>query len=160
MVTCSRLSTGATGAAPARGCVARAASCSQAVWQRRAAAVGVASVLSIQIINRNALGAFAGSMRAISGDAEFSILGWTPTFSEALYPRSTKRTKQTRFVSSSTAIMPKTHPLLARYREGLHVRLRCIRSLRCFAIHQFANHKMQRLLSAHCALFIYPLSTE
>ena len=42
-------------------------------------ALGVASVLSIQIINRNALGAFEGSMRAISGDADFSILGRTPT---------------------------------------------------------------------------------
>lgn len=50
-------------------------------------ALGVASVLSIQIINRSALGAFAGSMRAISGDADFSILGWTPTISETLYPR-------------------------------------------------------------------------
>jgi len=50
-------------------------------------ALGVASVLSIQIINRNALGAFEGSLRAISGDADFSVLGRTPTFPETLYPR-------------------------------------------------------------------------
>ena len=50
-------------------------------------ALGVASVLSIQIINRNALGAFEGSMRAISGDADFTVLGRTPTISETLYPR-------------------------------------------------------------------------
>jgi putative ABC transport system permease protein len=50
-------------------------------------ALGVASVLSIQIINRNALGAFEGSMRAISGDADFSILGRTPTIPETLYPQ-------------------------------------------------------------------------
>ena len=50
-------------------------------------ALGVASVLSIQIINRNALGAFEGSLHAISGDADFSVLGRTPAFPETLYPR-------------------------------------------------------------------------
>lgn len=48
MVTGLRLS---TGAAPARGCVARAASSSQASWQQRAAAVGVASVLSLGAVS-------------------------------------------------------------------------------------------------------------
>jgi putative ABC transport system permease protein len=50
-------------------------------------ALGVASVLSIQIINLNALGAFEGSLHAISGDADFSVLGRTPAFAETLYPR-------------------------------------------------------------------------
>ncbi len=50
-------------------------------------ALGVASVLSIQIINRNALAAFEGSVAAVSGEADFSVLGRTPTFSEAVYPK-------------------------------------------------------------------------
>jgi len=49
-------------------------------------ALGVASVLSIQVINRNALGAFEGSMRAVSGEADLSVLGRTPDFPEQLYP--------------------------------------------------------------------------
>jgi len=49
-------------------------------------ALGVASVLSIQIINRNALAAFEGSMEAVSGEADLSVMGRTPTFPEALYP--------------------------------------------------------------------------
>jgi putative ABC transport system permease protein len=50
-------------------------------------ALGVASVLSIQIINLNALGAFEGSVRAVSGDADLTVLGRTPSFDETLYPR-------------------------------------------------------------------------
>ena len=50
-------------------------------------ALGVSSLLCIQIINRNALGAFEGSVRAISGEADFSILGRTPTLPETFYPR-------------------------------------------------------------------------
>lgn len=49
-------------------------------------ALGVASVLSIQIINRNALAAFEGSVTAVSGEADLSVLGLTPTISETLYP--------------------------------------------------------------------------
>jgi putative ABC transport system permease protein len=49
-------------------------------------ALGVASVLSIQIINRNALASFAGSMAAISGEADLTVLGRTPSFPESLYP--------------------------------------------------------------------------
>lgn len=49
-------------------------------------ALGVASVLSIQIINRNVLAAFSGSVAAVSGEADFTVLGRTPSFSEALYP--------------------------------------------------------------------------
>jgi len=49
--------------------------------------LGVASVLSIQIINRNALGAFEGSMRAVSGEADLTITGTTPRLSESIYPR-------------------------------------------------------------------------
>ncbi|MCZ6872312.1 MAG: ABC transporter permease [bacterium] len=48
-------------------------------------ALGVASVLSIQIINRNAVAAFEGSVAAISGDADLTVLGRTPSFSETLY---------------------------------------------------------------------------
>ncbi len=50
-------------------------------------ALGVASVLSIQIINLNALGTFKGSVQAISGAADLSVVGRTPTLSEALYSR-------------------------------------------------------------------------
>lgn len=50
-------------------------------------ALGVASVLSIQIINRNALAAFTGSMTAVSGEADLTVLGYTPSFPEHLYPR-------------------------------------------------------------------------
>ncbi|MFQ5990048.1 MAG: FtsX-like permease family protein [Candidatus Methylomirabilales bacterium] len=50
-------------------------------------ALGVASVICIQIINRNALAAFTGGIQAVSGDADFSILGRTPTFPERLYPK-------------------------------------------------------------------------
>ena len=49
-------------------------------------ALGVASVLSIQIINRNALAAFEGSVTAVSGEADLSVLGRTPTFPERLFP--------------------------------------------------------------------------
>ncbi len=49
-------------------------------------ALGVASVLSIQIINRNALAAFEGSVTAVSGEADFSVLGRMPAFSEGLFP--------------------------------------------------------------------------
>lgn len=45
-------------------------------------ALGVASVLSIQIINANALGAFEGSLRAVSGDSRLTVLGVTPSFDE------------------------------------------------------------------------------
>lgn len=49
-------------------------------------ALGVASVLSMQIINRNAIAAFEGSVAAVSGDADLTVLGQTPTFPETLYP--------------------------------------------------------------------------
>lgn len=48
-------------------------------------ALGVAAVLSIQIINRNALAAFEGSMHALSGDADLSVLGRTPSLPDSLY---------------------------------------------------------------------------
>jgi putative ABC transport system permease protein len=48
-------------------------------------ALGVASVLSIQILNQNALAAFEGSMHAVSGDADLSVLGRMPTFPDSLY---------------------------------------------------------------------------
>ncbi|HJS74706.1 MAG TPA: ABC transporter permease, partial [Vicinamibacteria bacterium] len=49
-------------------------------------ALGVASVVGIQIINLNALGAFRGSMDAVSGDADLSIVGTLPAFPDSLYP--------------------------------------------------------------------------
>ncbi len=49
-------------------------------------ALGVASVLSIQIINRNALAAFKGSVEAVSGEADLSVMGRTPSFPDSLYP--------------------------------------------------------------------------
>lgn len=49
-------------------------------------ALGVASVLAIQIINRSALSAFEGSMQAVSGDADLTILGRTPAIPDSLLP--------------------------------------------------------------------------
>ncbi len=49
-------------------------------------ALGVASVVGIQIINLNALGAFRGSMEAVSGDADLTIVGTLPVLSESVYP--------------------------------------------------------------------------
>ena len=39
-------------------------------------ALGVGSVLSIQLLNQGALGAFAGTVRAVSGDTDLSVLPW------------------------------------------------------------------------------------
>jgi len=50
-------------------------------------ALGVASVVSIQILNQGALLAFEGSMQAVSGQADLSITGTTPTLDETLYLR-------------------------------------------------------------------------
>jgi putative ABC transport system permease protein len=47
-------------------------------------ALGVAAVLSIQIINRSALGAFAGGVRAVSTGADLSLLGRGPALEETL----------------------------------------------------------------------------
>ena len=50
-------------------------------------ALGVASVFSIQILNRAALGAFEGSVRAVSGEADLSVMPRTPAVAEELLPR-------------------------------------------------------------------------
>ena len=47
-------------------------------------ALGVASVLSIQIINANALAAFTGGIAAVSGGADCIVLGRTPALPESL----------------------------------------------------------------------------
>lgn len=49
-------------------------------------ALGVAAVLSIQLLNGSALGAFAGTVRAVSGDADLSVLGVAGHLPEALLP--------------------------------------------------------------------------
>lgn len=49
-------------------------------------ALGVASVLSIQLLNQGALGAFAGTVRAVSGDADLAVLGPAGSLDEALLP--------------------------------------------------------------------------
>ncbi len=49
--------------------------------------LGVASVVSIQILNQGALLAFDGSMAAVSGQADLSVTGTTPTLDEKLYLR-------------------------------------------------------------------------
>ena len=49
-------------------------------------ALGVASVISIQIINLNALGAFEGSIQAVSGSADVTIVGSGPYLPEEVYP--------------------------------------------------------------------------
>jgi putative ABC transport system permease protein len=47
-------------------------------------ALGVASVLSIQLLDRAALGAFAGSVRAVSGEAALTVVGTADRLPEAL----------------------------------------------------------------------------
>jgi putative ABC transport system permease protein len=47
-------------------------------------ALGVGSVLSIQLLNQGALGAFAGTVRAVSGEADATVLGWAGALDEAL----------------------------------------------------------------------------
>jgi putative ABC transport system permease protein len=49
-------------------------------------ALGVASVISIQLLNQGALGTFAGTVRAVSGNADLSVLGWAGALDEALLP--------------------------------------------------------------------------
>ncbi len=49
-------------------------------------ALGVASVLSIQIINRNALAAFRAGLQAVSGEADFTVVGRGPFLPESIYP--------------------------------------------------------------------------
>src|SRR6266545_314361 len=48
-------------------------------------ALGVASVLSIQLLNQGALGAFSGTVRAVSGNADLSVLGWAGGLDETLF---------------------------------------------------------------------------
>ncbi len=49
-------------------------------------ALGVASVLCIQILNLNALGAFRGSVRALGGDADLVVSGRLPSLDEGMLP--------------------------------------------------------------------------
>jgi putative ABC transport system permease protein len=49
-------------------------------------ALGVGSVLSIQILNLNALSAFNGSVQAVSGEADLTIFSRGPDLREELYP--------------------------------------------------------------------------
>ena len=46
--------------------------------------LGVASVTAIQTLNRGAMQAFEGSVRAVSGQADLSVVGTTPAFAESL----------------------------------------------------------------------------
>ncbi|HEX6850500.1 MAG TPA: FtsX-like permease family protein [Candidatus Polarisedimenticolaceae bacterium] len=50
-------------------------------------ALGVASVVGIQILNRSALGAFEGSLQAVSGEADLSVLPRADVLDETLLPR-------------------------------------------------------------------------
>jgi len=49
-------------------------------------ALGIASVLSIQIINRSALGAFRGGLQAVGGDADLSVVPRLPSLPDSLFP--------------------------------------------------------------------------
>ncbi|MBD3222252.1 FtsX-like permease family protein [bacterium] len=48
-------------------------------------ALGVGSVVCIQLINQGALAAFAGGMRAVSGEADLVVLGHGPDLDETIY---------------------------------------------------------------------------
>lgn len=50
-------------------------------------ALGVASVLCIQILNLNSIGAFSGALEAVSGQADLTVLGHAPTLDETLLPK-------------------------------------------------------------------------
>ncbi|MFO7655017.1 MAG: FtsX-like permease family protein [Candidatus Krumholzibacteriia bacterium] len=47
-------------------------------------ALGVGSAVAIQVLNQGALLAFAGSVQAVSGEADLSVLGRAPTLDEEL----------------------------------------------------------------------------
>jgi len=49
-------------------------------------ALGVGAVLSIRLLNQGALGAFAGTVRAVSGEASLEVVGTSPSFPEELFP--------------------------------------------------------------------------
>jgi len=49
-------------------------------------ALGVGSVLSIQILNLNAMSAFTGSVQAVSGEADLTIFPSGPDLQEEIYP--------------------------------------------------------------------------
>lgn len=49
-------------------------------------ALGVASVVAIQVLNQGSLRAFDGSVRAISGQADLTVTGVLPTMPESLLP--------------------------------------------------------------------------
>jgi putative ABC transport system permease protein len=51
-------------------------------------ALGVASVLSIQILNANALGAFEGGLDAVSGEADLTVLGKIPLMPSRVVPEA------------------------------------------------------------------------
>jgi putative ABC transport system permease protein len=48
-------------------------------------ALGVASVVCIQLINQGSLAAFAGGMRAVSGESDLSVVGQGPDLDESVY---------------------------------------------------------------------------
>ena len=50
-------------------------------------ALGVGSALSIRLLNQGAVGAFEGTLRAVSGEAALSVVGTSAAFPEGLYPR-------------------------------------------------------------------------
>lgn len=50
-------------------------------------ALGVAAVLCIQILNRNALAAFRGTVAAVSSQADLSVTGVLPDLDETVLPR-------------------------------------------------------------------------
>ena len=47
-------------------------------------ALGVGAVLAVQILNRGALSAFSGTVRAVSGDADLTVVGWAGSLDERL----------------------------------------------------------------------------
>ena len=49
-------------------------------------ALGVASVLAIQIINRNAISAFSAGLQAVSGETDLRVIGTIGSFDERRYP--------------------------------------------------------------------------
>ena len=50
-------------------------------------ALGVASVLSVQIINLSAVAAFRGALRAVGSEADLTVRGLNRTLSETLFPQ-------------------------------------------------------------------------
>ncbi len=71
-------------------------------------ALGTSSVVAVRLISANAVGAFAGSLAAVMGDAEISVIGDAATFDERVFPAvlGTEGVREARPVIRARATLP------------------------------------------------------